>query len=223
MPDKTNILVPYVIACVVSPWAHQEQGWGFALFNWKTRKLSQTPVDVFRPKPDGSALGYEQFFGSPIIVRNQVTFFSWTCCAAGSGVYTTTIALNPSALTNPASYQPQLVPNVPATFDLNVAPRTRNHDRFTMYTLTGTKGEYDIWVASAPTGPWSNVAAGALPRCATAPYPCHSIALHPELSPASQLVVSYHVAGYGPGDPSKHPYPHEPLRHLVMSSIQCSC
>jgi hypothetical protein len=223
MPDKTNILVPYVIACVVSPFAFQGEGWGFALFNWRTQKFSQKPYDVFRPKSDGSALPSLQSFGSPIIVGKRVTFYSWVCCSAGSGVYSTTFDLSLAALKNRASYKPKIMPSVAGTFDLNVAQKSGKHSRFTMYNLRGNKGQYDIYAASAPTGPWSKVASGGVPRCDTSPYPCHSFALHPELSPASRLTVSYHLPGYGPGNPSKHPYPHEPLRHVVQSSIPCTC
>jgi hypothetical protein len=92
-----------------------------------------------------------------------------------------------------------------------------------MYVLTGEKGQYSIFTASSPKGPWSQTASGVLPRCDTSPVPCHSMALHPELSPAGRLVISYHLAGYGPGIATKHPFPHEPLRHVVSASIPCGC
>jgi hypothetical protein len=215
MPGRTNILISYAIACAPSRWYFATVGWGFALFNWRTRTFSQ-PIDVFPPQPDGSSIDSRHIFGSPIVVGNKVTFFSF-----GSGEYTTTVDAALAALRNPASYQPVLLPNVFATQD--VAPPTARHARYTMLSLAGSKGEYIIYAADTPTGPWSEVGTGALPKCDSAPYPCHSFALHSELSPTSRLIVSYHVPGYGPGNASKHPYPHEPLRHVVISSIPCSC
>jgi hypothetical protein len=223
MPDHTNILISYAVACAPSPWYFGAVGWGFALFNWRTRTFSQPPVDVFRPKRDGSLLDSQRIFGSPIIVGKKVTFFSAIFGGAGAGVYTTRVNLARAALKNPASYRPVLLANVPATYNLHVAPRARHHARYTMLNLTGAGGQYDIYAAAAPIGPWSKVAAGALPKCARAPYPCHSVILHPELSPAGRLIVSYLVPGYGPGNASKHPHPREPLRHVVVSSIPCHC
>jgi hypothetical protein len=222
MPDRTNILIPYAIACAPSRWYFAAVGWGFALFNWRTRTFSQRPVDVFPSRRDGSHLDSQRIFGSPIISGKKVTFFS-SVYGAGAGSYATTVKLSLAALRNPASYRPVLLPNVPVTFNLHVAPRAAQHARYTMLSLTGPRGEYVIHASSAPTGPWSNVAAGVLPRCGRAPYPCHSVLLHPELSPRSRLVVSYFVPGYGPGNASKHPHPREPLRHVVVASIPCSC
>ena len=223
MPDKTNILITYAVACVPSLFYFAVEGWGYALFNWKTRKFSQPPFDVFKPKKNAFPLADQRLFGSPVIVRHKVTFFSSVCCSAGPGEYATTVNLTRAALRNPASYRPVLLSNVPATFDLDVAPRSAHHARYTMLNLRGGKGEYDIYAAAKPTGPWSPVASGVVPKCDSSPYPCHSFILHPELSPSSRLVVSYFVPGYGPGNASKHPFPHDPLRHVVLASIPCSC
>jgi hypothetical protein len=62
-----------------------------------------------------------------------------------------------------------------------------------------------------------------LPRCDKSPVPCHSLTLHPEFSPAGRFFISYHLPAFGPGDPSKHPYPKEPLRHVVMATVPCNC
>ena len=102
-----------------------------------------------------------------------------------------------------------------------MANKSTAHSRYTMCVLTG--GQYNIYAASAPAGPWSRVASGTLPRCKGSPGTCHSITLHPELSPASRLLVSFHLHGYGPAIASKHPYPHEPVNHVVLVTIPCNC
>jgi hypothetical protein len=127
------------------------------------------------------------------------------------------------ALKNPASYEPKLVPDLPRTYNLSVSRPSKTHAKITMYVLRGGKGEYEIYAAPAPTGPWSQVASGQLPRCDTSPLPCRSFALHPEISPAKRLMVSYYLHGYGPGIATKHPAPNQPLPHAVMASIPCAC
>ena len=107
MPDKTNILIPYVMVCVVSQYAYHAQGWGFTRFNWKTNRFSQSPSDVFRPKA-GAPLPMVDVFGSPIILGKRITFYSFVCCSAGSGVYKTAVPLNLTALRNPGGIWPSL-------------------------------------------------------------------------------------------------------------------
>jgi hypothetical protein len=221
MPDKTNVLVPYVITCVESSYFFTAQGWGFTRYNWKTNKFSQQPADVFPAKADGSGRSSRFLFGSPIIVGKRVTFYSWECCNTDGGVFQTTLDL--SALKNPAAYQPQLLPGVHMTFDPSVAAKSKTHSRYSMFVRTDFKGGYELYSSTTPQGPWTPTASGVLPRCDKSPVPCHSLYIHPELSPAGRLLVSYHLPAFGPGDPSKHPYPKEPLRHVVMASVPCNC
>ena len=152
-----------------------------------------------------------------------MTFYSWKFGGAGSGIYTTTVNATAAALKNPASYVAQQIPDLRATYNLHVAAKSKTHKKFTMYQLRDGAGQYTIYTASSPTGPWTETASGVLPRCDTSPAPCHSMALHPELSPAGRLAVSYHLPGYGPGNATKHPYPYDPLRHVVQSTIPCGC
>jgi hypothetical protein len=221
LPDKTNVLIPYVITCVLSQYFFTVQGWGFTRYNWKTNRFSQKPLDVFPARVDGSGFSSRFFFGSPLVVGKRVTFYSWACCNPSGGVYQTTLDI--SALKDPAAYQPQLLPGVPMTFDPSIVKKSKTHPHFSMFVRTGFRGQYQLYSSPAPQGPWSLAGSGVLPRCDTAPVPCHSLILHPEFSPAGRLLVSYQLPGFGPGDPSKHPYPNEPVRHVVMASVPCSC
>src|SRR5215510_13073037 len=104
MPDNTNIFVPYISACVLTALNHQAEGWGFAMYNWKTNRFSVPPTEVFVPQKDGSALTTAQYFGSPIVDHGKITMFSSTCCAAGSAVYSTTIPATIPSLKNQSLY-----------------------------------------------------------------------------------------------------------------------
>jgi hypothetical protein len=87
-----------------------------------------------------------------------------------------------------------------------------------MYQLTGASGSYRLLRAPQATGPWTVEASGVLPGCSSAPRPCSSIHVHPELSSASEMIVSYWLPGYGPGV-AGHPDPTDELNHVVMASL----
>jgi hypothetical protein len=220
MPDRTNVLVPYVEVCVLDANTYRAEGFGFTLYNYKANKFSMKPYAVFQPTPDGAAMPTKQFFGSPVVKNGKVTFYSWECCSADS-VFTTTVNATAAALKNPASYTPTATTGLPPTFNLSVTPPSKTHPKYTVYVLTGNGGEYEIYAGKTPTGPWKKAASGTLPRCKQAPAPCRSFALHPELSPAKRLIVSYYLANFGPGIATKHPS--SKLPHTVMASIPCNC
>jgi hypothetical protein len=223
MPDKTNVLVPYAVVCVFNVNNYTPQGWGFALFNYKTQKFTVGATDVIRAQPNGAGLDASQIFGSPVVVGHNVTFYSWTCCGPTSAIYATTVNASVASLKKRASYVPKPMSGLPTTFNLHVGARSKTHNMFSMYVLNDEKGKYSLYASVSPTGPWSQVGSGVLPRCDTSPGPCHSMALHPELSPAGRLVISYHLPAYGPGIATKHPFPHDPLRHVVVASLPCDC
>ncbi len=223
MPDKTNILVAYVVLCVFNFKDFTAQGWGFALFNYKKQKFSVRPTDVVRAAPSGREIPDNAMWGSPIVAGKKVSFFSWSCCEGPYNVYTTTVKAKKKALKRRTSYDPHPVEGLPMTFNIHVARRSKTHRRLTMYVLSGVRGEYLLYSASSPAGPWSQVGSGVLPRCKKRANACHSMALHPELSPAGRLVISYHLADFGPAIATKHPHPHDPLRHVVSASVPCQC
>jgi hypothetical protein len=224
MPDKKNILVPYAIVCVFNIREFHLQGWGFSLFNYKKQKFTVPATDVIPARRSGAGMPSWQMYGSPLVVGNNVTFFSWACCAPGEGVYSTTVKATEKALKRRSSYTPTLLPGLPPARNVHVANKSKTHSKFTMLIPEGEHGEYSIYAAPSPNGPWTGVTSGALPRCAKKINLCNnSLALHPELSPAGRLVVSYHLGEFGPAIPGKHPYPHDPLRHVVMAAVPCDC
>ena len=221
MPDRTNVLLPYLEVCVLGENGYTSEGWGFTLYNYKTNTFSMKPFAVFKPHPSGAEIPAVQGFGSPIINNGKITFYSWSWGGSDGGIYRTTMNATLSALKNPASYQPELIPELPMSYNISVHRPSKTHAKNTMYMLRGSEGEYDIWASASPTGTWSKVGEGQLPGCESAPLSCRSFALHPELSPAKRLMVSYYLHGFGPGIATKHPAPNQP--HAVMASIPCDC
>ncbi len=215
LPDKTNILIPYLVTCVISLTRFYVEGWGFAEYDWKHNNFSVPPTDVFPPARSGAAIPRSRFFGSPVISGSKVVFFSETCCDSSSKVYATTMAANRRTLRNRASFLPKPISGLRSSYSLSVVPPSRTQPHFTMYEPINTNGQYRLLKSSSPTGPWVPMASGTLPRCGNAPYPCNSVELHPEMSTSSKVIVTYFLPGYGPGI-AKHPYPHLPLSHVVM-------
>jgi hypothetical protein len=213
--------MPYVEVCVLGETGYWSEGFGFTLYNYKTNNFSMKPYTVFPPSTEGTKIPTTQEFGSPVIKNGKVTFYSWQCCAAGPSIYTTTKNATLAALKNPASYSPVPADDLPATFSINVGRPSKYHAKYTMYILRGTDGEYAVYAAPGPTGPWTEAASGQLPGCAGAPHACRSFALHPELSPSKRLMVSYYLHGFGPGIATKHPSNKQP--HAVMASVPCNC
>jgi hypothetical protein len=134
-------------------------------------------------------------------------------------VYATTVPTNIAALSALSSYDPRPILGLPAAYTLSVSPPSTTTPYLTMYELTGQQGQYRLLTAKEPAGPWVERANGTLPNCESAPAPCNnSIYIHPELSSASELLVSYWLPGYGPAI-ATNPDPSDRIWHLVYASL----
>jgi hypothetical protein len=220
MPDKTNILVPYIGVCVISASNYRAESWGFALFNWKTSRFTVAPVDVRPPAKSGVGLAASLFHGSPVIDGGKVTFFSSDCCHQASHTYTATVAAKVAALRKKSSYTLKIIPGLyPAPIQTVVRP-SKSQPHLTMYQYVDSLGRYRLLKAKKPAGPWTLLGQGVLPKCNNkAPRQCVSVALHPWLSTSSKMLVTYYVPGYGPGIATKHPAPGGALGHVVMAYL----
>jgi hypothetical protein len=219
LSDEANILITYIDVCVLSEQEFTVQGWGFSLYDWRANDFTVAARDVFPPRKDGSALPRAKFFGSPIITGDNVTLFSATCCQPDSTMFTTTMPSDVASLSDPDSYVPRPVLGMRSTLVLHVAPKSATLPYFAMYSLTGRDGEYNIYFADEPTGPWSLRATGILPRCRTSTQACtNSIFLHSELSSPSQLIVSYYLYGYGPAI-AQYPDASRKVHHIVLAEL----
>jgi hypothetical protein len=217
MPNKSYVLVTYLLVCVPAVPNFTVEGWGFVLYNWKTNRIAAGPIDVFKPARSGASLSPVKTFGSPIVSGSNVTLFSYTCCSPGS-VYTTTVAANLAALSKPGSYVSHAVSGLPTSFYLSVSGKSPTQPRVQLFELIDNKGRFAVYTAPNARGPWARKATGVLPGCKSSPQACYAMYAHPELSNAGGLMVSYYLPGYGPGVKG-HPYPHPPINHLVMAAV----
>jgi hypothetical protein len=93
-----------------------------------------------------------------------------------------------------------------------------------MVQFEGETGRYQIREAADPRGPWTAGGSGTIPGCAGRPSGperdlCFSLSIHPELSPAGRLLVTYFLPGYGPGIGGLHPWDGRYFGHIVSSTL----
>jgi hypothetical protein len=215
--NRSLILITYAESCIqhssdggttITP-----EGWGFALYNWKTRRIVHGPDDVIAPSKSGSRISSNQLFVTPVFDKGQLTLFSSECnapygaCAAGL-VWFVTMPAKLWAMSSAASYRRQLLPlNPPETWAAMSVSVNRHPAGWRLIQLTSIWGTYKIFSASSPTGPWQLVRSGTLPGCPTPTGFCWTPQGHPELSTSTQLFISYSKPNAGPGG------------HIVISAI----
>jgi hypothetical protein len=215
--NRSLLLITYAESCIQHSsdvgTTITAEGWGFVLYNWRTRRIVDGPDDVFAPSKSGSAISSDQLFVTPAFDRSTLTLFSSQCnapfggCAAGL-VWFVTMPATIAAMSNPASYQLQLLPlDLPATWAAMSVSVNRYPAGWRLIELTSIWGTYKTFSASGPTGPWHLLRSGTLPGCPTQTGLCWTPQGHPELSTRTQLFVSYSKPDAGPGG------------HIVISTI----
>jgi hypothetical protein len=215
--NRSLLMITYAVSCIqhssdggttITP-----EGWGFALYNWKTRRIVHGPDDVFAPSKSGSRISSNQLFVTPVFDNGRLTLFSSQCSALTGGctaglVWFVTMPATIAAMSNTASYQLQLLPLAPPeTWAAMSVSVNRYPAGWRLIELTSIWGTYKIFSASSPTGPWQLLRSGNLPGCPTRTGLCWSPQGHPELSTGTHLFVSYTKPNAGPGG------------HIVISAI----
>jgi hypothetical protein len=131
-------------------------------------------------------------------------------CQAGGSVFLARVPASPSSWQNSASYAfftgtgpagspqwgsyPGAVSDVPSAAPAGAGAWTADDysatgHQFAAVEETSIGGDYRIWTASSPAGPWSVSKTGRL--CAAGDG-CHALIGHPELSTSANLMVSYY-------------------------------
>jgi len=212
--NKSQVVVPFGEVCVTksnSKVGVRAEGWGYALYNWRKKKLDKI-VEVFKPKKDGSAIPPQRIYGWPLFAGGKLFMFSSQCtssyvnCTAGSvGVVTLTSA---AALDNPSSYALKQMPTDGSSLWTPLAISVGKYPGgMRLIETTSITGAYKLFSAAQPTGPWHLERSGTLPGCPSEKRFCFALEGHPDLSSATSLVVSYH-------DPDSGPF-----GHIVVSAI----
>jgi hypothetical protein len=221
-----KLLISYNDYCVTGdssslgtdvPGSLTPEGSGLVEYDPATNQLGP-PDEVFASSA-GLALPVQQVLGSPVFRGGYLYQFGFcsaatlpTGCAAGK-VFMVRVQAAAAAWQNPASYQYwtgrgwSLDPNtaasvLPASHPLGVSVGDYAADghQLVMVEQTSLAGDFQVWQAASPAGPWRRGRSGRVPcRSGTGPGAgelCRALIGHPELSTRDQLLISY----YNPGN-----------------------
>jgi hypothetical protein len=168
----------------------------------------------------GIALPVQQVLGSPVFHGGYLYQFGFcsaatlpTGCATGK-VFMVRVQATPAAWQNPLSYQYwtgagwSLDPNtaasvLPAGHPLGVSAGDYSAAGRGLVVVeqTSLAGDFQVWQASSPAGPWRHLRSGRVPCRAGkgdgAGNLCRAVIGHPELSTRSHLLISYFNPGNG--------------------------
>ncbi len=191
--------------------------------------LEQVFGGTFGLAQAGVALPVQQVLGSPVFHAGYLYLFGFcsaatlpTGCATGK-VFMVRVQATPAAWQNPLSYQYwtgrgwSLDPNTAASvlpagqpLGISAGDYSAEGHQLVLVEQTSLAGDFQVWQASSPTGPWRRVRTGRVP-CRAGPGPgagelCRALIGHPELSTRNQLEISYFNPGDGHVDASAYPW-----------------
>jgi hypothetical protein len=132
----------------------------------------------------------------------------------GAGVYLTRVQATPLAWRNPFAYQywtgtgwsaspgasASLLPAGPRPLGVSAGDFTADGHGLVMVEQTSLAGDFRVWRAAAPAGPWRPALSGRVP-CTPGPRRrgadglCRAVIGHPELSSRSRLLLSFFNPG----------------------------
>jgi hypothetical protein len=229
--SRGQLLISYNDYCVTGdsgslgtdvPGSLTPEGSGLVEYDPATNQLG-SPEQVFSSTL-GLALPVQQVLGSPVFDGGYLYQFGFCSagtlpggCAAGQ-VFMVRVQASPAAWRNPLSYQYwtgsgwSLDPNtaasvLPAGHPLGVSAGnyTATGHGLVLVEQTSLGGDFQVWQASSPPGPWRHLRDGRVP-CRTTKASgsgpgkgagdlCRAVIGHPELSTRSHLLLSYFNPG----------------------------
>jgi hypothetical protein len=218
MPSNpSEVLVTYSVVCITHESAGVDairaEGWGYMLYNWRTRHIDRGPLDVFRPRSTGVELGPAQIYGWPIFQNGTVTLFSSRCtkafvvCTRGQ-VWKVTMPATAAALSAKSSYtRVELRTDGSGQWTPLSISVGRYSNGLRLIEMDSIAGTYKIFSSRSLGAAWHLRQSGTLPGCPTRTSFCFALAGHPELSTPTQLFVSYKNPDSGP------------FGHMVISAL----
>jgi hypothetical protein len=215
--DNSEVLITYSLVCVFGQSDNPQdvtEGWGYALYNWRTSRFDRGPVDVVKPQTDGAPIADLTVWRSPIFHDGEVTLFASKCprrflgCIHGE-VSSVTMPATTDALDNVTSYPTKLLStDSSGHWEPQSISAGRYANKLRIVEGTTIAGTYAILSAPTVSGPWHLSESGKLPGCPPRLGYCFALEGHPELSTPTEIVVSYVDPNVGPG-----------MGHVVMSAL----
>jgi hypothetical protein len=207
-----RVLISYTDYCVSAGGTFTPEAFGLLDYDPAGNVLGP-PAQVFVAQP-GQQLPQPQALGSPVFRGGYLYLFGWCGpdCDRG-GVFLVRTKAAAAAWDNGFTYQhwtgrgwsADLAHAAPLTgyrepLASSVADFSADGHGLIMIEQTSAGGDFSLWQAPAPTGPWRQIQADRVPctagRHTQAVDLCRALIGHPELSTRDQLLISF----FNPGD-----------------------
>jgi len=205
-----HVLISYADYCVSGGDTFTPEAFGLLDYDPAGNVLGP-PAPVFAAQP-GQQLPQPQALGSPVFRGGYLYLFGW--CGPGCDRGGAFLARTPAAAAgwdNGYTYQywtgdgwsADLSRAAPLTGygePLEVSADDYPGRGLVMIEQTSAGGDFTLWQAPAPTGPWQQTGTGRVPCTAgqrtQAVDLCRALIGHPELSAPNELLISF----FNPGD-----------------------
>ena len=210
-PGTPDLLITYTDVCVRGDRI-SAQGFGLVTYRPATNALGGQ-VRVFT-SPQG--LPFQHNLGSPLFADGHLYLFASICddqafgTCRGGRVTLARVRAHPHAWSNPSAYrywnatgwtpdasQAQSILYGAAPTGIHVADYTHLSKGYVLIEQHGVNGDFRLWHAPSPTGPWQPARRGRMPCGRQSGVDlCRAYIGHPELSTTRELLISH----YNPAD-----------------------
>jgi hypothetical protein len=206
-----HVLISYVDYCVSGNDTFTPEAFGLLDYDPATDVLGPA-APVFSALP-GQQIPQSQALGSPVFRGGYLYLFGW--CGPGcyrGGVFLARTAAAAGRWDSGFTYQywtgqgwsADLARAAPLSgpadpLGVSVGDYSADGQGLVMIEQTSAVGDFGIWQAAAPTGPWQRIGTGRVPCTAGKPRVddlCRALIGHPELSTRGELLISF----FNPGD-----------------------
>lgn len=210
-PGVNQVLMAYNNYCVDDEepidLLFTDEDFGLVAYDPTANTLSQ-PVNVFATT-GGTNLPQAEQLGSPVVSGGYLYLFNADCtlkayATCGSGnVYMARVPL--AGFTDPSQYRwwtgstwsssfidaGNLIPGATA-LTVSAGNYSSTGHGFVMVDETNLAGGFQVWTATALTGPWTLLQTDTVPSsCQGGSFGCYAVNGHPELSTSNNLMISY--------------------------------
>lgn len=205
--DPNRLLIVYGDVCV-HPQDMTGEGFGLVEYDPSTNTLSGQK----RVFTELSGLPFQKILGSPVFRNGYLYLYGFKCdtnvwgaCTAGRTTVAR-VAADPASWRTASSYRWwtgstwSADHNAAASVIPSATPIAVHVDDFSsvgkdliLIEQPSISGEFRVWQASSPTGPWTLLTTGAAPCGGQAGWNlCRAYFGHPELSTSSAMLMSYY-------------------------------
>ena len=214
-----RVLISYADYCVSGSDAFTLESFGLIDYDPAGNVLG-APVQVFAA-PTGQSLPQPQALGSPVFRGGYLYLFGWCGVGCGyGGVFLARTLATAEWRDDGFTYRywtgrgwsADLASAATLTgrgpLQVSAGDYSAAGHGFAMIEQTSAAGDFSVWQAAAPAGPWREIRTGRVP-CTAEIHPgdlCRALIGHPELSDQGELLISFFNPGAEHVEVSAYPW-----------------